>query len=504
MNYKLYLSVLVAFVFVLNPVFAVDYNVSVAVLPKTITTKPCGIATFDIDVKNLGELEDTYTVEVSGIPETWYTLSHESITVAAGKTDKAYLFITPYCYEKEYAPRYNGSVSLIGKANATDTFTLFVVPDHVIKLTMPKNVTVCLGEEVKIIGILENTGNYTEDVTFIASGDAAAFAKLPEEVVTINPGKTSNVTIKLSPVDVALGMYTLEVEAKSTTSYARSVASTKVQVVKCYDVEVTFPKEVQACAGKSKTFEITIKNTGLKADMYTLTIEDLNYSMNVSLGPGESKVLALDFYQEAEGTYEIGFTVTSEFVKKEGTIRFVVIKCYGVDLTVEEKEFQIESGKGKLIRGKVTNIGLMSDVFKIISDVIWSSIRPEEVSLTSNESKDIYAYYSPEYGAKGVYYVNLTAKSDNSQDTEELKIEVLPKKELITTTTVEAVTTMVENVTTTVEETTIPVNVTTVPIEIPTGEAIAALWENKVFRSLLISIIIVIIILIIIYLVVMR
>jgi len=519
MNYKLYLSVLIAFVFIFTTVFAADYDVSVAVMPKKITTKPCGIATFDINVENLGNNEDTYTIQVNDIPDGWYTLSQDSVTVAAGGTDKVYLFITPDCYES-FLPQYNGSVSLIGKANATDTFTLFVVLDHVIKLTMPTSFTVCQGEETEIVGSVENNGNYTEDVAFTASGDATDFTGLPEGVITINPGKKNNVTIKLNPVDIALGVYTLNVEAQSSTSYAKSSASTAIQVVKCFDVQVTVPPEVKTCAGKSTTFDITIKNIGLRNDTYTLAIEDLNYSVSVSLGPGESKVLPLNFYQGTEGTYEVKYTVTSQFVSKEGTINFVVTKCYGVDLTVEENEIQIESGKGKLVKGKVTNTGLLADTFKIISDVIWSAVRPEQVNLTSNESQDIYAYYSPEYGASGTYYANLTAKSDNSQVTQELKIDVISKGE--TTTTVEETTTTAEeNATTTVEEnvtttlgetttieenvtTTLEGNETTATPGIPTGEVIAGLWENKVFRSLLISIIIVIIILIIIYLVVMR
>lgn len=525
MNYKLYLSILLAAVFVFTPVFAVDGGVSVSVSPKTITIKPCGIATYDVEVDNLGTLEGTYTIQVEGIPSEWYTLSSESITVGAGKTDKAYLFITPNCYEDKFG-QFNGSVSLVGGVNATDKFTLVVVPDHVIKLTLPEEITVCLGEEKELVGILENVGNYTEDVVFTTSGDASAFAKVPEEKVIINVGKKNNVTTVLNPVDVELGSYNLKIDAESTTSYTSASASTVVKVVKCYDVDVTFPEQVQACGEKAKTFDITIKNTGLKNDTYTLTVQDLNYSTSVTLGPGEPKTLGISFFNEVEGTYDVAFTVESAFVKKEGTIKFVVTKCYGVDLTVEENELQIESGKGKLVKGKVTNTGLMANTFKIISDVIWSSIRPGEVSLNSNESKDVFAYYSPEYGAKGTYYTNLTAKSDSSQDTEQLTIEVLTKGE-VTTTTIEEITaveettaiteetTPAENFTTTVEETipeettipaeTTPETIETTPaIEIPTGEVIKGFWENKVMRSLLISIIIVVIILIIIYLVVMR
>jgi len=516
MNYKLYLSVLLAFVFVVSPVLAVDYSVSIAISPKSITAKPCGIATYDITVNNLGDLEDTYTITVNGIPDGWYTLSSDSVTLGSGKSDKVYLFITPNCYENKFG-QFNSTITFTGKANATDKFTLIVVPDHVLKLTVPDEVTVCLGEEKELVGILENMGNYTEDVTFKVSGDASIFATTPEGTLTINAGKKNNVTIVLNPVDVEVGSYGLTIDAESTTSYAKASASTVVKVVKCYDVEVTAPQQVQTCANKPTTFQVTIKNTGLKTDTYTVTIQDLNYSTDVALEAGQSKTLSLDFLNAEEGTYDVSLTVESSFVKKEGTIKFVVTKCYGVDLTVEENEIQIESGRGKLVRGTVTNTGLFADTYKIISDVIWSSIRPDEVNLTSNESKDVFAYYSPEYGASGTYDVNLTAKSDYAQGTEELKIEVVPKEEA--TTTVEVTTTVEENVTTsiaenvttteeetTVEETTIiEENVTTTqPVEIPTGEVIAGLWENKVFRSLLISIIIVIIILIIIYLVVMR
>jgi len=525
MNYKLYLSILLAFVFVFSPVFAVsNYDVSVAVSPKSITTKPCGIATYDITINNVGELQDAYTVTVGGIPNGWYSLSSDTITVTPGNSDKIYLFITPNCYENNFG-QFNGTVTLTSRANltATDKFNLIVVPDHILKLTLPDQIMVCQGEEQQAIGILVNLGNYTENVAFTVSGDASAFTTVPDNLV-INSGKTNNVTFTVNPANVELGSYGLTIDAASATSYASASASTMVKVVKCYDVDVTFPQTVQACGGKTKTFNITVKNIGLKEDEYTLTIGDLNYSTTVALQPGQAKSLSIDFMNEAEGTYEVSFTVESTFVKKEGTITFAVTKCYGIALTIEENLLQIVSGTGKMIKGKITNTGLFADTWKIISDVIWSSVRPEQVNLSTNESQDVYAYYSPEYGAQGTYLVNLTAKSSNSQDTQMLTIEVLSQGEVTTTTVPETTvieeTTPVENITITVNETTpeqtTPVEETTPEITqpnvtittpaggIPTGEVIKGFWENKIMRSLLISIIIVIIILIVIYLVVMR
>jgi len=181
------------------------------------------------------------------------------------------------------------------------------------------------------------------------------------------------------------------------------------------------------------------------------------------------------------------------------------------------------------VKGTVKNTGTLTDTFNIISDVIWSVIKPDKVTLGSEQEENVYAYYSPEYGVIGTQTAKLTAKSEKSEDIEELTIEVLPKEEVpITTvteetttveettttgettttpeeetTTVEETTTIIEETTTVGEETTTAAETTTTPW-LPTGSIIDIIYENRAIRSLLIAIIVVIIILIIIYLVVMR
>lgn len=509
---------------------AADYEVAVDITPKAIDAKPCGIAAYDIDIENTGELEDTYFFDVEGIPEGWFTLSHDTTTLEAGKSQKVYLFITPNCYEEKYG-LFEGTFIVTDGSGASINFTLNVIPDHILELEMPEDLKVCLGEDSEMTATVKNTGEYTEEVYLTASGDAGGFVTFTEESFTLEPDEEKEVTIILSPVDVDYGNYGLIVEAKSATSYARASAESVIEVAKCYDVEVTFPEEVKACGGEAKTFEMTIKNIGLKNDTYKITVEDLNYEMAVSLAPEEFRRIELEFFKEEEGTYEIPFTVASDFVTKEGMITFVVEKCYGIDLILEEAEIEIESGQGMLVKGTVKNTGTLTDTFNIISDVIWTAIRPEKVTLESEQEENVYAYYSPEYGVTGTQAVKLTAKSAKSEDTEELTIDITPKEEVPIvieeettttveeettteeTTTMEETTTTPEEETTTVEETTTapPEETTTTPEEetttaplIPTGSIIDIIYENRAIRSLLIAIIVVIIILIIIYLIVMR
>jgi len=520
MDSKILSFVFLAILLLFPASLAVDYGVAVDITPKAIDTKPCGIAAYDIEVTNMGELEDTYSFDIEGVPEGWFTLSHDTITLKAGETQKVYLFITPDCYEEEYGLFEGTFIVTDGAGDSTD-FTLNVIPDHILELEIPETLKVCLGEDSEMTVVVRNVGEHTEEVYLTASGDAGDFTSFPEESFTLEPDKEKEVMITVSPVGVEYGNYGLIVEAKSTTSYARTSVESIIEVTKCYDVEVTYPEEVKACGGEAKAFEITIKNIGLKNDTYTLTIEDLEYEMTVSLAPEEFRRIELEFFKEEEGTYEIPFTVASDVVTKEGMITFVVEKCYGVDLILEVSEIDIESGRGGLVKGTVKNTGVLTDTFNIISDVIWSIVKPDRITLESEQEENVYAYYSPEYGVTGTQTVELTAKSAKSEDTEELTIEILPKEEVPTTTTTtppEETTTTVppEETTTTPEEetTTAPPETTTTPEEetttttlmpgIPTGRILDIIYENRAIRSLLIAIIVVIIILIIIYLIVMR
>jgi uncharacterized cupredoxin-like copper-binding protein len=508
MNLKFLFIVSLAILLFIPVALSADYNVSVDITPKTFDTKPCGIATYDITVTNTGNLEDTYSFSIAGIPDGWYTLSQDSTTIESGKSQKIYLFITPDCYEGKYG-LFNGTFVVTDQSGNSVSFTLYVIPDHILEVTMPDTLKVCLGEATETTVTVSNKGNYTEDVSLTATGDAADFVTFSEGTFTLGPYEQKEITATITAQNVDYGNYSLTVEATSSTSYALSSASSVVQVAKCYDVDVTYPAEVTACAGESKTFEMTVKNIGVKNDTYEISIEDLNYSTTVSLAPGESKTLDIGFLEATEGTYEISFTVSSNFVTKDGTITFTIEKCYGVELTLEENNITIESGKGKLVKGNVKNTGTISDTFDVISDAIWSVIRPNKVTLDSNQTQDIYAYFSPEYGMTGVQTVSITAKSVKSQDTKELTIDILPR-EGVTTTTIEETTTIPEEttvpVTTTVvtNETTTTGNVTTTAPQIPTGSIIDIIYSNRAIRSLLIAIIVVIIILIIIYLVVMR
>ena len=483
--------VLLSILLIIPFTLAKEYEVSVEISPREVEVSPYSIATFDILVQNTGKKKDSYSIQVDGIPEDWYSLSHESIDLDGGASTTVYLFITPY-YDK--AGSFIVSVSAVGHANTTETFTLNVLPDHEIKISIPAVIRSCLCEEDKSYVVVENVGKeYSEDIFLNVSGNASEVVELETKSLTLSPGEKKELPLRIAPAcDTEEKTYSLIIEARSTTSYARSAASSTIRKLKCYDFEAYYPEEVKTCAGVETPFQIKVENTGMKADDYEVRVEKLNFTKSVSLSPAEMRTFDLTFKEDELGVYDVQLIVESDFIRKEGMITFVVEQCYGVDLQLDEKELTIKPGTGKLTKPRVRNTGTRPDKFEVTSNVEWTSIKPASLELEPNETRNIYVYYSPEYGVSGSFDVVLKVESENSMDEETVRVNVPTRGPEVTTTTLGA--SEVPEVPT--------INIT--GREITVTDKLLALCKNKLVLSLFIGILGALIILGLIYLLVMR
>ena len=493
MKFKILSFVILGVLLVLSGCNAKDYDVSVSVTPKSAIVNPCGIASFDIDIKNVGDKEDTYSIIIDGLPEDWYSLSEDSIDLESGESGKVYLFITPYCYGE--IGEFEVSVTVSDGDSTSDTFTLNVVPDHKIEVDMPSEIKTCLEETSVETITIKNEGDFTEDLELTLSGDASDFAELAENEITLEPFEEKTVELNLKPTsDIEIGDYQLELDVKSTSSYASDKTISLVKVLECYKVSVSYPEKTETCMNEETMLELEIKNTGLKKDTYSVEFEEVNYTEIVELEAEDSRTIKIPFLKGEEGTYYVSFSVDSDYVSEEGEIEIDVLKCYGVELKVEETSLEVDVGKGKLVTVKINNVGTKGDTFDIMSDVDWVIVKPTSVTLDSGQEEDVYVYYSPRFGMSGSHDTTLTAQSENSEDS--VDIEVMVSGVAITTTE------------TTIEIPSEEGGLPSIEIpSIPTGEFLSPVrdaLENKVIRSLLIAVIIVLIILIIVYLVIMR
>ncbi|MEM5793262.1 MAG: hypothetical protein QXY45_02795 [Candidatus Aenigmatarchaeota archaeon] len=487
-------------------VYSKNTSVSIEITPKEISVNPYEIGVYDITLTNFGK-NGTYYINIEGIPKDWYSLSHDSIYMTKGEKKTIYLFVTPQLSEKD---SYIGNISIDG---IKESFRLNISQDHKIRVLMPTTVVSCICEEQEIGILVENNGKYPENLNLILFGDGLNVIDVDIQGFMLEPKASKIIPVKIKPMcNSEEKYYTLSVKVNSANSYASASTSTNIRKIKCFDFKVEYPREVRSCTGIKRSFNISIHNTGIREDSFEIDIGELGYSDMVKLRPGEIQDFEVTFSKDEEGVYEIPFIIQTKSDKREGLVRFVTEKCYGVDIDLDEDEITIKSGTGKLTKPVVKNIGTRTSAFDIKSSVIWVAIRPERIVLEPNQSENIFVYYSPEYGSSGEYNVRLFVESENSSDYADVKVKVVSEVEA--------------------EETPyIPINMTTTTEEIPTPPEInitkptgffSKIWEkfesfssniskkldemgaNKVLISVIVGVVIALLILGGIYFIVMR
>ena len=205
---KLVLSTIFSLLFINSLVLAQNFDVSVNITPKEVTINPCGVAVYDISIENTGNMKDIYTLEVEGLPDNWYSLSQNQIELDSEKSKTVYLFVTASC-EDNITGKYSGIINVKGKSEDSDTFTLNVIADRSIQITMPEDVASCLCEGGFVTAEIKNTGEYTEDLVFSLTSEIADYLNLDKTSLVLEPGETEKVNIEISKECKPEGEYSL-------------------------------------------------------------------------------------------------------------------------------------------------------------------------------------------------------------------------------------------------------------------------------------------------------
>ncbi|MBU5689979.1 MAG: hypothetical protein QXM68_02175 [Candidatus Aenigmatarchaeota archaeon] len=402
---------------IISSAYAKDYDSTSSIYPREIIVSQCGIATFDITLTNAGEKEDTFYTLVEGIPEGWYDLSHDYIELQPKQAKTVYLFITANCFEQP--KNYTGKISFLGNSETFSEFKMNVVSDHSLELlSRPK--PSCLCEETETTFILRNTGKYDEKVKLYAKG-----GYLEQDVFDVKSGQEIEFKVRLDKAcDFDEKDYIIEISAESLSSYAKVKSNFPIQRDKCYDFKIEYNNESSICINEKATFSVTLHNTGTKDDEYILSMDALDILEKINVSANQTKTFNLVFEPDEVGIIDLGFSVKSNTKEEKGTIRFNVEKCYGVDLIANETQINILLGEGKLVKAKLVNTGTRDDTFKIVSDVKWVSLRPEQVLIKGMKTEDIFIYYSPEYNQIGEFQTSIKAYSNNSFDEEKINVKV--------------------------------------------------------------------------------
>lgn len=254
--------------------------------PASRSVAPTTTASYDVSLFNPTTSPVIYNLGVQGVPGAWVSLP-SSVNVGAGATTHVMLQLTSDAFATLDDYSFVVTASTVGgtKDAALGDLILAGAPptidpeSHavVVKLT-PTTATTGIGDPVTYSVQVTNTGSATD--TFALSlpglppGIAASLTQngQPISSVTVPPGVSNFriVVLTLTPAAALAGQTpTIQVRAISTTQQSINSTASGTLAVLTRGVSVALSP---SSAAPGSTFQMTVKNTGLQSDTYTLSL----------------------------------------------------------------------------------------------------------------------------------------------------------------------------------------------------------------------------------------
>ncbi|MFB6213650.1 MAG: hypothetical protein ABEJ07_03770 [Candidatus Nanohaloarchaea archaeon] len=371
------------------------------IFPKESSTEVNSFTSYEVTVENTGTVKDFYTLS-SRAKEV--RIAPREVELEPGQSKKVNVWYNP-SQDKE-AGTYSFSVKATSRGTGNSFSvegTVNVIKDHEVEVSAePTSRRACLGEQVSYDIRITNEGIQKEE--FSLSTD---YGQLSRNSVSLEDDETQTVTLTASagqPVE-----RNFNVVAASKTSYAQDIQNMDFQSVVCYDSEVSITPQNQEVAAKTQAeYQVTVRNTGTKADTFTLStsrgeLEETELTVN-----GKStESTTLSYTPTSLGNQRI----TVEAAGESTSSSRVTAQVYnGMDMDVSfERSSRSACEKGSATyTATVENNGEAEETFSLEANR--GNLSREEVELEPGESREVeITVSSSEVREGGTVNVNLAA-----------------------------------------------------------------------------------------------
>jgi len=390
------------------------YSQEASITPESKTMCIKESSDFTITVKNTGTKEDTYTVTTD-----FGELSSQTLIVDAQSEAKVKLTVSP-----QDMGQYTANIE-VASAYETNKFQVTINAQSckgIAVITIPKEKTVCKGENAQYSVTLKNIGK-TEDTLALST----TMGELSEPEITIKAGDTAEVLLTIPTDDLTYDTYAVEVTAESDI---QDSSESILIVENCYSGILSVePQIMTVCPKRDATFTITLENTGKNKDTYTLETSDgILEKDTVELESQKTEDIQLTVPANTEEK-EVIINMFSEQVQETKTVTVLLKdqeKCYGFTVNVNPQIIEANEYKGYLYTITVKNTGEYASNFSIstVGGPEWTYIDPKTQNIETGSEDQFFIYVSPPYGTEvGTYNIDIEVKRDNvSAKTATLKL----------------------------------------------------------------------------------
>lgn len=409
---KNYLIILTMLVILLSPVQASlivnkvtdEFSLESPYPVDSVKACQCSTRTDILEVKNIGDFEALFTVEILSPIKDMITVSDDTFELYPKEENKVYIYIDAPCdeplnafYVAKVKTNYGRSKEIykdvISKKCQNIKFTSRMFED-----TIPPG-------EIGVVEItLQNVADFTDTFRITPDKDPDNVV-LSSEEVSLAPDEE---TVVYLYVKYPLGDYgekeiPFTITSEKGNNYAKGVESYEIE--NDYDFAITTEDfEISACEDVTKKAVITFTNLAESTlNRYYLSLTAPGFaklsqdSLDLEAGEEDSITLVINPTQEDVGEYDIILTADSHygFIHKEKSFKLKVKDCF--DSTIElgdaEGEFEGKACCGqKIYYLNIRNDGLYEEAYEIIVDSPgWTEVREEDhfVKLRPSQNANI-------------------------------------------------------------------------------------------------------------------
>jgi hypothetical protein len=371
------------------------------IFPKESSTKINSFTSYEVNIENVGPTKDVYDLSSNSPREV--SIAPQQVELGPNQEKKVNVWYNPDTNKEEGT--YSFDVTATSQASG-DKYsvegTVNVIADHQVNLQVSEtSKTGCLGQQVTYNVEVTNTGLQKEEFEL-----STGYGELSRNRLTLEDGETQNVTLTASADEVVEENF--NIVAASTTSYAQDIQNINFDTEVCYASDISLTPEQKDVAAFTETdYTVTVRNTGTKADTFTLSsnIGELE-DTQLDIDGKSSEETTLTVRPETLETQEIQVTAEST-VTSTDSATLNVQNGMNMALTAQNKAFTACEDEEGSIAFKVENTGVATEMYDL--EVNTGELTEEELQLEPDETEVVSTEINTSNLDFGTHDVTLTA-----------------------------------------------------------------------------------------------
>ncbi len=383
------------------------HSVGLQISPQEQNASQCEEKIYELLFTNISTIQNQKTenvkINVTGLPEGWYSLDRKSLSVEKGRPERVVLKVKAPCETSLGLHEFSVRASLVNPEFYSETNGTYVI-------SQGQNVSVVLPtaaeaggfracQEEKSIAVLKVRNDGKNKDTFRLSLAGPEFASLQSESVTIAPGKEAGVQVNFSPTNEKAGDYPIVLRIEGTSFDYSTMRQTMVRLEDCYGVDVNKLEGAdKSCAEEKPVYRFRVLNNRARPIELKPSMHGISARLDtakISIQPGEEKRFGVELdISKVPDNNGIGGKGVARFTLRLEAEHFTYEKSFSIEVSdcgnasLDLSRLELCKAVQKEESVTIVNLGTQKQEFRLQYSPAWVT-GPEKVEVASGSKEKL-------------------------------------------------------------------------------------------------------------------